>query len=471
MSDNFKDYSKIYAPQTTNDIYSNFNQIFEIKKFLKNYEEDPKKKIADKILLILGPSGSCKTTICKAIFNECNYEPVKFDLFANSDIKKDILQSISHNTFDCFFSKRKKILFLDDIDLMCQYEKSLTTFITGILKKIHIPIICTANSLDDKKISEIKKKSSKIYLNKIGFNECYQFIMNVIAKENLDIDLGKMLDVIKKNNNDIRLILANLQKFINTDGEDVSNTNSVLSEKDQFIDYSLFDFTKKILEKKLTSTEIGNVIDIENSLVSLLLHENIISELSKIKNKTSNKLKCLDSLISISDSYIAADKFENYVFANNDWGFYNTVATVKISAINYHSNNYQKNNTISKLPVFTQLLTKSSLRFCYKKKKKNLLSKLHIDFVQSDFILQLLLDFVKNSDDSHIFDSNDIDCLTKYGETFDLISGDDRKKLMDKNKKNIKNIDDSAIYTVEKLNNDIKKIKINKDNKKKKKNS
>ncbi len=440
------DYSKLYTPKTTKEIYSNHKQINDIKKFLENYYINPKKKIEDKILLILGPSGSCKTTICKTIFNESNYEPIKIDLFSNNNLKDNILQSIQHNTLDCFFSSRKKILFLDDIDLICQYEKTFSSFIVKLIKVSNIPIICTTNNLEDKKISEIKKKATKIYISKINYKDCFHFINNIIQKEKLDIDLDTMLDVIKKNNNDIRLILTNLGKFINTNVLDIdnielnsevntlNNVDTVISTKDLFIDHDLFAFVRAIYKKQMDNNEITSIVENDSSLISLLLHENILTEMNQIKKKAIMKKEMVDSLLNVLKYYTLADSFEKYIYINNDWYLYEYTNILKISSINNEINSFERNIKHND-HIFTQLLTKSSLRFNFKKKKRSLFSKLYNDDTSNtDYIFQLILTYIRNLNNSKLFNRDDIDCITKYAETFQIISKDERKNLMVKNK-------------------------------------
>jgi hypothetical protein len=428
------DYCKKYTPQKSKDILCNYKTINDIKDFLKNFEDNPKKKIEEKILLLLGSSGSCKTTICKTIFNECNYEPIKIDMFSNGNLKDNIIQGLQHNTLDCFFSKKKKILFLDDIDLICQYEKSFISFIIKLIKNTKIPIICTSNIIEDKKISEIKKKATKIYIKKIGYKECFQFIYNIVETESINLDLDKLLNIIKQNNNDIRLILTNLNKYI--DNSDDIDCN--LSNKDTYIDYGLFDFIKEIYSRNLTNNELTSIIHNDVSLISLLSHENILNEYNKVKNKSTNKINILNSYINILDYYTKSDLLEKYNYINNDWYLYDFIYILKIYSINYEINKFDRIDKGENL-IFTQLLTKSSLRYNYKKKKRNLFAKLNYDDNNNstDYIFQLLLQYIKNPDSPIIFNKDDIDCITKYAEVFNLINKDDRKTIMTKNKKSL----------------------------------
>jgi hypothetical protein len=420
-----------YSPQSTKDILCNYKQISDIKAFLKNFEENPKKKIEDKILLILGPSGSCKTNICKCIFKECDLEPIKLDLFSTNNLKDNILQGIRHNTFECFLTNKKKVLFLDDIDLICQYEKTFISFIIKLIKNIKIPIVCTSNVNDDKKISEIRKKASKIYIRRIGYKECFQFINNIIQTENINLDLELVLKLVNNNNCDIRLILSNLNKYIDNCDEESNNT-TILSNKDTYIDFGLFDLVKEIFNKNINNNELDNLIHNDCSLISLLLHENLPSEFVKIKNKNSLKLSMINSFINILDIYTFADSIEKYIYVNNDWYLYDHICIMKLFGINYEINKFPRISSDYNI-VFTQLLTKSSLRFNYKKKKRNLYSKLCFDDNSStDYVFQILLQYIQNSDNETIFNKDDIDCITKYAEVFNIINKDDRKFLMNK---------------------------------------
>ncbi len=442
------DYLQKYTPIKSKDIYCNYKQISDIKVFLNNfYDENKKKKIEDKILLILGPSGSCKTTICKCIFNECNYEPIKLDLFSYNNLKDNINQSIKHNTLDNFFLKKKRVLFLDDIDLISQYEKTFISFIVKLIKTINIPIICTANNIEEKKISEIKKKATKIYIRRIGYKECFQFLNNITKKENIDIKPEKLLDIVNDNNSDLRLILTNLEQYLfnykETDKDNITKNviekklEIRLSEKDLYINYGLFDFVKEILNKSLNDYQLNNIIHNDCSLISLLLHENILNEFNKIKNKASIKKNILESLIDILEIFTNSDNFEKFIFINNDWYFYEQISLLKILAVNTIINKFERINKDENL-IFTQLLTKSSLRFNYKKKKRNLFNKISYneDNGNTDFIFQILLDNIKNIDNNEgSFHKEDLDCITKYAEVFNLINKDKRKLLMN-NKKN-----------------------------------
>ena len=98
-----------YKPKNSLEYIGHFKFIKDIKSRLNNGD-------FKKIIICIGYSGIGKTSMLKDIFNEINYT---YKEFTNSDtFKEDIDNYINFKTIDCFFKKTKKLIFIDDLEVL-----------------------------------------------------------------------------------------------------------------------------------------------------------------------------------------------------------------------------------------------------------------------------------------------------------------------------------------------------------------
>ena len=77
--------------------------------------------------------------------------------------------------------------------------------------KLYNPIICTSNDINDKKITELKKYSEVIYLNKPSEQEMIYIIDNIYQKVNQKIEMDVKKFICEKVNGDIRSLIILLE--------------------------------------------------------------------------------------------------------------------------------------------------------------------------------------------------------------------------------------------------------------------
>jgi hypothetical protein len=254
-----------------------------------------------------------------------------------------------------------------------------------------------------------------------------------ITKEKLD-NIKKLIKIYKNN---VKLVLINLDNII---------MNKEINENcyfdDKFNDSGLFDIVDDIFNKKYNIIELSNIIYGDSNLITMLLHENLITEItSRRKINNDNIINIYDDIL---DDICCGDFIEQFVYSNNEWNLLNILYVLKNLKLNNKVNDFEiKNNDIKN--NFTQILTKYSIKCNFNKKKNNMFESLNIDNRVFDNIIQNILYALDNIDISNkkeikkIINQYNInkdifDIINKYNKEFEFIEN----KKINKIKKLIK---------------------------------
>jgi len=360
-----------YKPKQLRDFLGNRLLIKTLKEGIR--------KVPCHVLLI-GPSGGGKSTLCDLLIDTSRdiYDVLKINGDEYDDLKK--LKSLINNfvankTIESYFTQKKKLVFIDDLDILLSSERNAGSFITAFvedaIKSGTMSFILTCSNSEEKRLTELKKKISYQRLMPPSSQDVFVYISNILDAEEYEYDHTKLLKLIEVYNNNVRNILNNLHKLDNT-----CDQLDEEKKKTLFFDSTAFDVMRILLKKKLGYTEITLVSD--SHLVPLLLYENYLPELFKNKVKQSKK-EYMDMIINITNGMIEGECIEQYMYLNTDWSMYDLSTYLKCIPINAYVNSIDsKKTTLYDKYIFTQLLTKSALRFNYSKKLKELKSKLNI---------------------------------------------------------------------------------------------
>mgnify|MGYP006101120563 CR=1 FL=1 len=228
-------------------------------------------------IIIVGDKSSGKTTMLQAIIREYynNCEPTQYDenvLYINSLQEQGInYYRTDVKTFCQSFSSiknRKKILVLDDIDLI--NEQSQQTFRNYIDKYSHnVNFISSCNSVQ--KVAEcIQSRLFNIKINPLKTNQIIDIVNKIKSQENINIDDAAQQFIIHVSNNNAKTVISYMEKF------KLLNEPITIEKACQLctnISFLIFEeYTNLIINKKIVEAIklIYNIFDKGYSVIDIL---------------------------------------------------------------------------------------------------------------------------------------------------------------------------------------------------------
>lgn len=353
---------EIIKPTKIKDFVGNkllIQKLIEIFKN-KNYEK--------KFIGIVGPDGSGKTTICNIIFKNLDFEVLNIskENYSNKETLLTINNFIKNKTIDSFFNKKQKIVFFDDIDIISNIDRSIVSNLLSLkddMKKYNIFIVITCNTRDEKKVNDFKKDIEIFKLTYPSIKDTYAYLIN----KDITNDLENLLKLVQYYRGSIRDIIMNL---------DIGNDNDPY--KFMFKDMNNFEIITKIINNNITINTITNMVVDDSNMITFLLYENFLNEIS-------NKDYTLKNHSKIIDYYIDSTTIETSIYETGNWNYMDVVNSLRILPIKIHITDKDKKYKDNKYR-FSQILSKISHRNMLRKKINNYAD---INYINSDNIFML----------------------------------------------------------------------------------
>tara|TARA_Y100000389_G_C17461354_1_gene521972 strand:+ start:48 stop:1325 length:1278 start_codon:yes stop_codon:yes gene_type:complete len=420
-------------PKKSKDLIGHFKFTNDFKNYMNTDQ-----KTENKIILCIGPSGIGKTSLLKLIFNELKFTHTELTDYGN--YIEFIDNYLNYKSIDSFFTKTNKLLFIDDLEVYINNDKNINNYLINLENKNNIPIVCVVNKKYDRKIIDLKKKSKVFYLNKPSVIQTTQLLIDKLTNKDIEITKQKLENIkkiIKVYKNNVKLILLNLDNII---------MNKEIKQNcyfdDKFNDSGLFDIVNDIFNKPYNINELSNIIHGDSNLITMLLHENLITELTTRRKIDKDDITEIYS--DILDDICNGDFIEKFVYSNNEWNLLNILYVLKNLKLNNKVNEYDiKENDVKN--NFTQILTKYSIKCNFNKKKNNMFESLNINNSLFDTTIQNILYIIDKIDidnkneieiliNKHSINKDLFDILNKYNKEFEFIEN----KKINKIKKMIK---------------------------------
>lgn len=368
------------------DFKGNFKQINEFKSFLS--------KTTNHVILIVGENGTGKTSFHEMLKSENKYDILYIN---DSNFSEETIQNfVQCKTITSFFTPLKKIVFIDDVDIINNINKQFISNFNNYKSKCNF--ILTAKYKDEKKIVTNWKKliDYKIHLNKLDYKECFQVLLKKFEHRD-DIDDSKLLELIKAQNCNI----PNVIMLIDNATYKQENISIIQSGMDIFHS-NIYTIVNNIYTKRLSPQYIQSLSSKDNSVISSMVHENLININTDI-----------DTYINLYDVISYCDKLDKYIYINCLWG-------VNWDSLNmYRFTNF--NSILSKIKKqtfsinFTQQFTKLSSQMNIKKKLHSFMNNIYTTNI-FDLLYHLA---IKTYDDIHK-DKTLRDLLIKFKKDFTI---------------------------------------------------
>ena len=360
------DLFKKVKPNSLDDIIFYKDHLNFCSKWLSNFKNNIDR--SKKCLLIIGDTGSGKTTLAQLLLKNFEYQIIELNSTTIRSQKKigDFLhKSLGfNNVLDMFYEKKRPIgLILDEIETLCQntdkgglsefiqilkdnhkYEKNKLKFNEESKKKnkkntenklkvdintfifIENPIICTYTDNNDKKINELKKFSEVIYLKNIKFDIYLDFfnsirnIINIDNKyQNKIIDNNVLKEIFLSCKNDIRKFIMSIENIylFPDDNINLNNFKSLKKINENVKnDIQLTNAVELFLSKKLNYNDLDLLFYLEPYHLPYTIYQNLINHLNSSDLNNSNKFLIYSDYLSSLSEF---DKINNLIYDTAEW--------------------------------------------------------------------------------------------------------------------------------------------------------
>lgn len=344
-------YEHLPTPKSYDDIKGNYSAVKALRSHLKDAEPV--------VCLVIGGTCSGKSSLFEVIQNEHNFEALRIDESIHSDVERCISNFVNYKTITSMFSSpRCKLIFVDDIDVMLQIEKSMASIIQKYKKQC--AFVLTVTCTEERKISSIKKLTANVVrLSKPSLKEAY-LILSSLYEEEKNYSDDVLLKVLKQNDLHIVNTHMHMCSFLK-DGRNSSGSSE--SRENQRIADNIYDSVRSIITKKMSEETLWFIASHDAVMTSMLFHENI-------PYVRANKKDTIDEYINFYEHLSCGDMIDHMTYSRCMWGivvfdiiFYAILLTGNRLASKYESN-------IAEIK-FTQQFTKLSSRIATRKHIKS----------------------------------------------------------------------------------------------------
>lgn len=357
---------KQIQPLKVKDIIGNKIQIKHFQEILKD------ENFLSKIILIIGPDGSCKTTLCNLVLNELEFNvlDIKKNNYTIKELGAIISSFLCNKTITSFFNKKRKCVFIDNIDILFNTDRSVISILEEIyplFEKYKVFLVITCKCNEERKIIEFKNKVEIIKINHPSIKDTFAFLSNSNDQLKLNIDYDYLLKIVNKYKGSIRDTILNLY----TNDTEISINNV-------FKDMTQFEIIKKIYRKNHSMDEIIYLLKDDMNMVSYLLYENFPDELSSNFDLKVSKNNILDIYIQINNTYLNSSKLEDYMYRNSEWLLYILIQILKLQGVNIILKELKRKSIIKDVKYrFSQIISKISHKNIMNKKIKGIYRNNH----------------------------------------------------------------------------------------------
>lgn len=390
----------------------------------------------ERCVIILGASGLGKTTFCNLFFEQFDYNVIRpfYELFnSHKEFATFLENSINNNDI---VNKKRKILFLDDIDVLFTTDRYASSYINTLLQSLtkiqtkkrnqnqnqnqsqynineDLKIVITCNINDEKRLSDLKKKNRIIRLRAPSFDECHAYIIWYIEKSKIKLrENTNITDLILAMGCNIRNILINLKMFCK-DGE----------REKKCKDHNIFEICHSILsEPYLELNDLNCKLSLDPTLISYILFDNF-------KQYIHRNYDCTDEiyfqgLSYIMKCYIYGSILETHMYNScSSWNIIEGANLIKCGSIKLLQSSLNIKNKIQNdresnlVSNYTIIPTRSSQHFSLLRKLQKYVSYYDID-IENAFlsfeVMYLKMKMKKNKKEVYSSISDELTLINVY---------------------------------------------------------
>lgn len=291
-------------------------------------------------IMLVGPTGSGKSMLVTTLAREKDMDIIEIHSDSCHTMKQvqDIISSACCNSIEQFFSPRKRLLWIDDADLL---SANFIKFPTMLSEFVNMPWA--------KSLSIIFSTTSTSKLNSKGYtviklcrptvSECVVHFSNYCEKNRINISKEDLNAIIEAHACDMRSIQMNLESTGGGSGDSGDSGGGggkecggarteteehrefrnadISSLRNAFQDASIFEIQDRLLTKPHRLTDIEDLIFSDAKMTAWTMQENIGVELQCYREASTEHATRI--MITVLDSFARAEIIDHAANASMNW--------------------------------------------------------------------------------------------------------------------------------------------------------
>ena len=316
-------------------------------------------------LVLHGKAGVGKTTLAHIIMKEFGYDVIEINASDNrtkTTIHDNLGSIAGYSIISLEKNKIKNGVILDEIDGVaggCVIQEIINCSIgTQIIKKgsrkpptinYNFPVICTCNSIKEKKLQPLLKLALVIKINLQKKQYLKKLAKKIIKNESININEESLDKIISNKGLDYRELInsLNFYNLINStnfcDKSEIDNMVKIMGE------CSPLEKITNFLTNKYDSININRIIESDPKVFYLDLYSNIFTILKKkgYWNKDNNNKDNRNILEELMDNIVYGDMINHKIYDIQDHDIYKYLTMVSITGniVKLRDYNYDENMT------------------------------------------------------------------------------------------------------------------------------
>lgn len=202
-----KAWAEKYRPQSCTELIGNEVAVSKFASWLMSWTS--KRTKTKKACLLVGPPGVGKTSLARAAANDFHFRVVELnasDVRTEKAIEKAVAPASASLTLDSFSEAgHGNLILMDEVDgVFGREDRGGLGAILSAIKDSPIPIVLTANNIEDERFEDLRKACSLIELLEIRPRLLQMLIQRIITEEGVNIDPRSVEQLVRRSHGDLR---------------------------------------------------------------------------------------------------------------------------------------------------------------------------------------------------------------------------------------------------------------------------